>query len=81
LIGAPASGTAQCEENIEHPTSNAEHPMNCRSHAKKWMLDVRCWALDVLYFYFIGYFQTQSPFPMSMRPSYIGAPHPPGHFT
>jgi hypothetical protein len=74
LIGAPASGTAQCEENIEHP-------MNCRSHAKKWMLDVRCWALDVLYFYFIGYFQTQSPFPMSMRPSYIGAPHPPGHFT
>jgi membrane-associated phospholipid phosphatase len=25
LIGAPASGTAQCEENIEHPTSNSEH--------------------------------------------------------
>jgi membrane-associated phospholipid phosphatase len=24
-MGAPVSGTAQCEENIEHPTSNSEH--------------------------------------------------------
>jgi membrane-associated phospholipid phosphatase len=44
------------------------------------MLDVRCWALDVLYFYFIGYSQTQSPFSMSMRPSFIGATRPPSHF-